>query len=60
MLLIERIFARFTVLLCDLFEITQFDVDRYKQRELGITPVPHHVDAARASERAQVVVRFRK
>lgn len=60
MLLIERIFARFTVWLCDLFELTQVDIDRYKERELGIKPVPHQIESGRADDRAQVVMRFRK
>lgn len=60
MLLIERIFAKLTIWLCDLFELTQVDIDRYKERELGIAPVPHHVETARAAERAQLVVRFRR
>ncbi|MBO6560042.1 MAG: hypothetical protein JJ959_05870 [Nisaea sp.] len=60
MLLIERVFARFTIWLCDLFDLTQVDVDHYKEREFGIAPVPHHVESARAAERAQLVYRFRR
>jgi len=60
MLLIERIFAGLTIWFCDLLDLTQVDVDRYKERELGVTPVPHHADSDWAAERAQLVVRFRK
>ena len=60
MLLIERIFARFTSWLCDLFELTQVDVDRFKERELGIKPVPHYVEDGSADKQSQVVRRFPK
>ncbi len=60
MLLIERIFARLTIWLCDLLDLTQVDIDRYKQREFGIKAVPHNAESMEAARRAQLVVRFRR
>ncbi|MEP3114242.1 hypothetical protein [Nisaea sp.] len=60
MLLIERVFARFTIWLCDLMDLTQVDIDQYKQRELGIRAVPHHAESMEAARRAQLVVRFKR
>lgn len=60
MLLIERLLASFTVWICDLCDVTQMDVDRHKERELGIKAVPHHAESMEAASRAQLVVRFRR
>ncbi|WP_028464573.1 hypothetical protein [Nisaea denitrificans] len=59
MLLIERLFANFTIWLCDLMDLTQVDIDRYKQRELGLKATPQHAENEEAARRAQIVVRFR-
>ncbi|WP_193170256.1 hypothetical protein [Nisaea nitritireducens] len=60
MLLIERLFASFTIWLCNLCDVTQADVDRHKEQEFGIKAVPHHAESLEAANGTQLVVRFRK
>lgn len=59
-LLIERLFARLTIWLCELCDVTQLDVDRHKEQEFGIKAVPHHAESMKAADEAQIVVRFRR
>ena len=60
MLLIERLLANLTIWLCNLCDVTQMDVERHKERQLGIKAVPHHAESMEARSRVQLVVRFRR
>jgi hypothetical protein len=69
MMLIERAFAAVTVALCNLFQMTQEDVERVKARELGRRGDPFHpgtqdweatgpTETTATRQPRQVVVRF--
>lgn len=60
MLLIERLFAGFTIWLCNLCDVTQTDVDRLKEREFGIRATPQHPELIEVANRSQLVIRFRR
>lgn len=58
MLLIERILAAFTIWLCDLMDLTQTDIERYRQQERAPVPATAIRQNVTAGRPVQTIVRF--